>query len=172
MNRAERRAGKSKRSKPPVTRTVWQKVDTIRHAMQGAAITPASDRDKLAMRELAAIDAFTRGQAGLQEWQDLAALNNVTQTLATMDVGRDAMPDCHKAEAALVEAAQRFERTGKMGLSGPGIQAVREVIEWHDAQRQAIPRSKYEQALRLTVARVKSGHATVDVNEVLRADKR
>lgn len=171
MNRAERRAGKTKRSKPRVTRTVWQKVDTILHAMQGAAITPASVRDKLAMRELTAIDAFVRGQAGIQEWQDLAALNNITQTLATMGIGREAMPDCHKAEAALVEAAQRFERTGKMGLSGPGIQAIRDVIEWHDAQRQAIPRSKYEQALRLTVARVKSGHATVDVNELINATR-
>ena len=169
MNRAERRAGKSKRSSPPVTRTVWKKVDTIRHAIEGASITPPAQRDKLAMRELAAIDAFVRGRAGLQEWQDLAALNNITQTLATMDIGRDAMPDCHKAEVALVEAAQRFERTGKMGLSGLGIRAVREVCAWHDAQRQVIPRSKYEQALRLTVARVKSGHATVDVNEVINA---
>lgn len=52
--------------------------------------------------------------------------------------------------------------------SGPGIQALRSVIEWHDLQRSAIPRSQYEEAIRLTAARIKSGHATIDLGKTLK----
>jgi hypothetical protein len=170
MNRVERRAlerASKGHSKPPRTRTVWKKVDPIKHAMEGAAITPQKLLDQLALKEYEALDMFTRGQATLQEWSDLANVNNITQTLATMYVGIEALPDCHKAEEALKEAAARFQRTGKMGLTGPGIQAIREVLKYHDAQRSAIARSKYERAIQLTAARIKSGYATIDLAKTL-----
>jgi hypothetical protein len=84
-----------------------------------------------------------------------------------MGIGPEAMPDCHLAEAALVDAAARYQRTGRMGLTGPGIQALRDVIGWHQAQRSNIARSQYEEAIRLTAARIKSGHATVDLAKTL-----
>lgn len=59
-----------------------------------------------------------------------------------MNIGREALPDCHKAEESLIEAAQRFENTQRMGLSGPGLYALRHVIERHDLQRSSIARSK------------------------------
>ena len=173
MNREERRAAhRAQRghTKPPTTRKVWPtNIDTIQYAIDGAAISGRDKLDKLLMRELTAIDAFTRGHATMQEWQDLVAVNNVAQTLAGMGVGPEALADCQAAEDGLIEAAARFERTGKMGLSGPAIQALRSVVEWHDAQRSAIPRSQYEEALRLTTARVKNGHATIDIDKLLRA---
>lgn len=148
-------------------RKVWALVNPIQHAMDGAAITPRKQLDQLLARELASLDAFAKGKARMAEWSDMANVNNITQTLAGMHIGREALPDCHKAEAALIEAAERFQRTGRMGLSGPGIQALRDVIEWHDLQRSNIPRSKYEEAIRLTAARIKSGHATVDLEKTL-----
>jgi|GEM_PF-3833829 len=60
---------------------------------------------------------------------------------------------------------------GRMGLSGPGLQALREVIGWHDAQRSSIARSRYEQAIRLTEARTRSGHATIDLDKILSNQK-
>lgn len=148
-------------------RKVWALVNTIQHAIDGASITPRKQLDQLLARELASLDAFAKGKARMSEWSDMANVNNITQTLAGMHVGREALPDCHKAEAALIEAAERFQRTGRMGLSGPGIQALRDVIEWHDLQRSNIPRSKYEEAIRLTAARIKSGYATVDLEKTL-----
>jgi hypothetical protein len=149
-------------------RKVWALVNPIEHAINGAGITSRKDLDSLLVRELASLDAFTRGKATMQEWSDLVNVNNITQTLAGMGVGREAMPDCHAAEAALIEAAGRFNDSKRMGLSGPGIQALRSVIEWHDLQRSAIPRSQYEEAIRLTGARIKSGHATIDLGKILK----
>jgi hypothetical protein len=170
MNRTERRQqARANRghSKPPKVRKVWERIDTIKHAIDGAAITAPNHLDELHMRELAALAAFSHGVASLRDWDDLATLNNITQTLAGMGVGREAMPDAHAAEAALIDAAERFQRTGRMGLTGPGMQALREVIEWHHLQRTSIARSQYEQAIRLTAARIKSGHATIDLSKTL-----
>jgi hypothetical protein len=171
MNRLQRRAYEKAtrgRSKPIVARKVWPtNIDTIQYAIEGASISGRDKLDKLLMRELSAIDSFTRGNATMQEWQDLVAINNVALTLCGMGVGPEAVTDCQAAEHGLIEAAARFERTGRMGLSGPAIKALRSVIEWHEAQRSAIPRSQYEEAIRLTSARIKSGHATIDLAKTL-----
>jgi hypothetical protein len=173
MNREERRQIKRAQrghSKPLVSRRVWStSIDPIQHAIDGAAITPRQALDTLLVRELASLDAFTKGKATMREWSDLVNVNNLTQTLAGMGVGHEAMPDAHKAEEGLIDAARRFQETKRMGLSGPAIQALRDVIEWHDLQRSSIPRSQYEEAIRLTAARIKSGHATIDLAKTLAA---
>lgn len=148
-------------------RKVWAKVNPIEHAMQGAAITSRQDMDKLLLRETAALDAIVKGQGGLKEWHDLCAVNNLAQTLAQKGVGHEVLEPARKAETALIDAATRFQRTGRMGFTGEGIQAMREIIEWHDLQRASIPRSQYEEAIRLTVARVKSGYATIDLDATI-----
>jgi len=172
MNRQERREqarSHKGRSKPQTVRKVWRTdIDPITHAIEGAAITDRRKLDTLLARELASLDAFVKGKARMAEWSDMANVNNITQTLAGMGVGREAIPDCHKAESALIEAAARFQRTGRMGLSGPGIQALRDVIEWHDLQRSNISRQQYEAAIRITGARIKSGYATVDLAETIK----
>ena len=170
MNREQRRAeqrAKRGHAKPPRVRTVWKKIDTIKHAIEGAAKMPESMMNELLLRDLAALDMFAKGAARLREWDELVSVNNIAETLASMGVGSEALPDIQRAEQALIDAAARYKRTGKMGLTGPGIQSIREVIEWHDAQRSAIPRSKYQDAIRLTQARIRSGYATIDLEEAL-----
>ena len=145
----------------------WALVNCITHAITGAAVTTRQELDVLLARELASLDIFTRGKATMSEWSDMVNVNNLTMTLAGMGVGREAMPDAHAAEEGLIDAARRFQETGRMGLTGPAIQALRDVIEWHDLQRSSIPRSQYEEAIRLTGARIKSGHATIDLEKTL-----
>lgn len=174
MNRAERRAAaKAQRghSKPPVSRKVWRTdLNTIEHAIAGAAITTEQARDQLMLRELAALDAFTRGRARMTEWSDLVNLNNIAQTMAGMGVMREeVLPACHRAEQDLIETAERYQRTRRWGLSGQAIEHMREVIRLHEAQRSSVARSVYEEAIRLTAARIKSGHATIDLAQVLGA---
>lgn len=173
MNRTERRAAaRAQRghSKPPTMRKVWRTdLNTMEHAMAGAAITSEQARDQLMLRELAALDAFVRGHARLQEWSDLVNLNNIAQTMASsLGVMRaEVLPVCHQAEAALIDTAERYQRTGRMGLTGQAIEHLRAVIRLHEEQRANAPRSVYEEAIRLTGARIKNGHATVDLAATL-----
>lgn len=155
-------------SRKKCIRKVWKKENPIQHAINGASITHPDLLNKLHMRELASLDALTQGRGRMDEWSDMVNVNNLAQTLAGMGVGREeVMPVCHAAEAVLIEAAERYQRTKRMGLSGQGIQALRDVIEYHHLQRSSIPRSQYEEAIRLTDARIKSGHATIDLEKTL-----
>lgn len=150
-------------------RRVWQKVNPIEHAIAGAFVTSRADLDKLLLREMLALNDMTRGRASLQQWHDLANVVNLCETLAHEGVGAEALQSCADAQNALIDAARRFQSTQRMGLSGPGITAMRDVIEFHDLQHSSISRSRYEQAIRLTAARVKSGYATVDLGDLVAA---
>ena len=48
-----------------------------------------------------------------------------------------------------------FKATGRMGLDGPGLQALRELYAFHDLQRQSVSRSVYERAIVKTAQKVR-----------------
>lgn len=146
-------------------RKVWAKVNPIQHAIEGASITPQRQLDRLRVRELAAIDAFTRGAASLADWRDLTNMLNLCETMARQGIGPEALPVCADAQSQLIEAAHRFERTGRMGTTGPGIQSLRTLYEYHYLQRQSISRAEFERMIRLTSARIKSRGRGVEVVE-------
>jgi hypothetical protein len=154
------------RSKPKRNRKVWALINPVEHAIRGACITPQQELDKLRLRELASLDALVHGQGGLGEWQDINAANNLCQVMAEMGIGPEALETTRDVEQALIDAAGRFERTGRMGLTGPAIKAMRDMLEYHDLQRQSVPRSQYEAAIRLVTAQIKSGH-TKKVKELI-----
>lgn len=128
----------------------------VAHAIAGACITSDAALSELLTRELSAIESMTHGRGGMQEWHDLYAAIQLCETAAHMGIGQEALPSCKAALAALVDAARRHESTGQMGLSGAGITALRDVIEYHDLQRRSIPRSRYEEVIRKTAIRIKS----------------
>ena len=138
------------------TRKMWKLINPITHAILGAGITQAHLLDKLRLRELAALEAMSKGNGTRVEWQELADMLNVCEVMALEGIGPEALPHCKVAQDALVEAARRFETTRKMGLTGPGIQAIREVYEYHDLQRSSVPRSVYEQMIVKTRHRLTS----------------
>ena len=135
----------------------WALVDPLAHAMEGAAITPRHLLDKLVLAELAALDDFTRGRATVASWHAITGANNLCEVMARGDVGPEALEVCIQVEEAMIDAYDRFKRTGKMGLSGPGIQHVREMLEYHDLQRASISRAEYEKFIERTKNVIASG---------------
>jgi hypothetical protein len=149
-------------------RKIWEKVNPLIHAIQGASITPRDSLDKLLARELSSLDAISKGQGGLDEWNDLVTANNLAEQLALMGVGKpEVLPVTLTCQQHLIEVAERYQRTGKMGLTGPALVALREMIEFHDLQRSSIARSVYEEAIRKVTAKIKSNHVTVNLWETL-----
>lgn len=142
--------------KKKTKRQHWKLIDPLRHALLGAAITESRVLDKLRIRELAAIEAMSKGNGTTVEWQELADMMNICEVMGSSGIGAEALPHCQQAQEALTEAARRFEKTGRMGLSGLGLQALREVYEYHDLQRSSVPRSVYEQMIVKTRNRVRS----------------
>jgi hypothetical protein len=74
------------------------------------------------------------------------------------------MPVCQKAQDALPQASERYQHTRKMGLSGEGIQAVRDLIQYADLQQSSIPRSDFEKYIQKTKDYIRSnGNLVVEI---------
>jgi hypothetical protein len=135
-------------------RKFWKLIDPIRHAILGAGITQNHLLDKLRLTELASIDAMTKGLGTLQDWQELTDMMNISEVMALDGVGPEVLPHCQQAQNALEQAALRYQSTMRMGLSGTGINALRDVFEYHDLQRRSISRSEYEKYIIKTQQRI------------------
>ena len=136
-------------------------VNPIAHAIAGACITDEQSLDKLRLGELAAIDAMARGGATIEDWRLLADMVNICETIADHGVGPEALPHCTAMQEDLILAAQRYEKTGRMGLTGVGLKAAKEVFAYHDAQRINITRADYERFIEKTRNRIRSNHHKV-----------
>jgi len=137
-----------------VKRKIWKLIDPIRHAILGAGITQEHLLDKLRLTELAALDAMTKGMGTIQDWQELTDMMNISEVMALEGIGPEVLPYCARAQHALEQAALRYQKTMRMGLTGDGITALRDVFEYHDLQRRSIPRSQYEKMIIKTRQRI------------------
>jgi hypothetical protein len=143
-------------------RKVWALIDPTQHAIIGASITQRSKLDQLRMLEYSALDAITKGQGTIHDWRTLVDVLNLSETMARNGIGKDeVLPVCEKAQKALHEAAMRFQSTKRMGLSGEGIQAVRELIQYADLQQSSISRSEFERYIQKTKNYIKSNNDLV-----------
>ena len=120
-------------------RKVWQLLNPLAHVLEGIQVTPNDKLDQLMMRELSALEAMAKGRATLQEWQDLTAVLNVCESMA-----------------------RRYEKTKLMGMTATGLQAAREVIEYHDLQRRSITRGEYEAQIQRALRRIRSSAREVE----------
>ena len=137
-------------------RKVYPLLNSLAHGLAGAAVSDKQSLDKLRLCELSAIDAMTKGMGTTEDWRWLADVINIAETMGKSGIGPEVLPYCHDAQAALLESAKRYQTTKKMGLSGVGIKAIKDVWEFHDLQRTSIPRSEYEKMIRKTANYIKS----------------
>jgi len=143
-------------------RKVWALIDPIQHGIIGAAITQRDKLDKLRMLEYSALDAITKGQGTIHDWRTLVDVLNLSETMARNGIGKDeVLPVCEKAQKALHEAAIRFQSTKRMGLSGEGIQSIRDLIQYADLQQSSISRSEFERYIQKTKNYIKSNNDLV-----------
>ena len=146
-------------------RKVWStSINPIAHAIAGASIADDQSLNKLRLCELAAIDAMTKGMGTPHDWRWIADVLNIAETMAKHGIGPEVLDACKDAQNALLEAKERYDKTGKMGLSGVGIKAVKDLWEYHDLQRTSVARSVYEQMIQKTMNNIMSrGKDVVEV---------
>lgn len=115
-------------------------------------------------RFLSALSDMAEGEhPGVDEWRDLSDAINTIETLAMHQhklVPGEVMPTVQAAIDAMIEASRRFKAGQHMRLSGPGLQALRDVL------------AIYEQCLEGLTARemaMAQAETQCRVNAVLRA---
>ena len=138
-------------------RKIWSTtINPITHAIAGARITDESLLDKLRMRELSAFDAMVKGWGTVDDWRLLVDMMNIAEMMGKSGIGPEVLPYCEEGCQAMTEAARRYQHTMKMGLSGVGINALREICAYHDAQRTSVSRSVYETMITKTANYLRS----------------
>lgn len=142
-------------------RKVYQLVNPISYAIDGASITPDDILDKLRQRELTSIEAFRMGKADLADWQMINDMANLCEVMAKSGIGPEALEAAERTHEYLLEAYHRYNKTKRMGTSGLGLVAFRDCYEYHDLQRQSVSRSVYEEMLRKTMNQIRSKSANV-----------
>lgn len=143
-------------SKKQCKRRIWRLVDPISHAIEGSKPPHGDKLDQLRTHELTAIDDFVYGRATINTWAKLTGLCNLAERMATQGVGIEVLEVAEETEKHLIEAAKRYETTGRMGMTARGLQCLRDLYEYHDLQRTSVTLSEYEKHIRETVNRVKS----------------
>jgi hypothetical protein len=145
-------------------RKVYPLLNSLAHGIAGAAVSDKQSLDKLRLCELSAIDAMTKGMGTTEDWRWLADICNLAETMGKHGIGPEVLPYCQEVQKALLEAAERYQKTGKMGLSGTGISKIKELWEYHDLQRTSVARSEYEKMIRKTSNYIKShGRDVVEI---------
>lgn len=138
-------------------RKVWSTdINPIAHAIAGACITDTGSLNELRLNELKSLEAMKNGTAGVQEWQILADMMNISETMGRNGIGPEVLEHCEIANEALHRAAKRYEATKKMGLSGEGLRALGDILAYHDLQRTSVSRAKYQQMIEKTTNYLKS----------------
>ena len=144
-------------------RKIYKLVDPVAHAIAGACITTDDCLDTLKANEKAAVETMRTGNATVYTWQELVDMNNICQVMARNGIGPEALVNCMMAEIELKHAAKRFEATGRMLLTGTGLRAINEVLEWHHLQRTSVSRSEYERMIDKTRNKIRSRSKDVTV---------
>jgi hypothetical protein len=142
-------------------RKIWAKVNPIEYAIAGAAITPENLLDKARMMELSAIESMTKGHGTIADWRSLVDMMNIAETMATNGIGVEVLEVCQIVQKEMQNAAHRYEKTRKMGLTGIGIKNIKELYQLHDLQRTSISRSEYERMLQKTSDYIRSNNHRV-----------
>jgi len=138
-------------------RKIWSTtINPIIHAISGARVTEDRLLDKLRMRELSAFDSMVKGWGTVEDWRVLVDMMNIAEMMGKSGIGPEVLPYCEDGCQAMTEAARRYQKSMKMGLSGVGINALREICAYHDLQRTSVSRSVYETMITKTANYLRS----------------
>ena len=128
-------------------RKVWGLINPITMAIQGAGVSCGPEVGRLRLGELSALESFRTGMGVESDWQLMSVMNSIAALIAYERKQEEPLAVARKTQFALDSIEQRYGRTGKWGVSGEEYLLLKEMYEWHDAQRTSMARSAYEDAI-------------------------
>ena len=146
-------------SRKQCRRKVWGLGDAVSVAIQGARVI--DDRRLAALREVerTALEAFQFGRAEWKHWGAITGVVQAARVLVEFGVGPEVLPAIEQVERFLEAAQARHEATGRLGATGPDLQAVRDLYEYHDLQRTSIDLATYQRAVEKAINRARHAKA-------------
>lgn len=150
MSRAMRRAmpKAEKIAKQPVRRVDRNGALSLIAKRQADKMPLTEERQKnVVIAYHNAINAMTNGYADKVHFDTLAYALNIGGVLAANGIGEEYAELIPPAKAALNRCRDRWEKTGKFGLDGEGLQAIKDVADLHRAQMEVTTLAELEAAV-------------------------
>lgn len=140
-------------------RKVWGVGDAVSVAIAGARVIDDKRLADLRAVERAALEAFQFGHAEWKHWGAITGVAQAARVLVEFGVGPEVLPAIDAVERFLEAAQARHEATGRLGATGPDLQAVRDLYEYHDLQRTSIDLATYQRAVEKAINRARNATA-------------
>lgn len=109
--------------------------------------------------------ALLKGEANKRDFDNLHAAINIVESLLVICKGKDVDGTVPRATCAILEIGSRY-RKGQKALKAPEIQAMRDLISFHDELVVLVTVRQFEDALAYAKKRIRAGKAITPKEQV------
>ncbi len=134
MNRAQRRAEERAIARVIANPAKRRTLERLVAADMAARPIAAEAQSEIATFMRMAFDAMCRGDAKLVDLGNIGIAIALTRALAELGYGTEAMEYLEAAESAFIGVQHRFDRLGRIGMTGGEREALSLLIDLHDQQ--------------------------------------
>lgn len=127
------------------------------YAALGATVLTEREHQALSLGLLSSLDSIARGEhPGRAEWDDMADVVNVLDTLRVQGVIDLDAGDVERVEASMAEAAERHNAGRGLRMDGPGLSLLRELVVAWLAMAKTMTRAQLQDARTDTDRRIRA----------------
>lgn len=119
---------------------------------------PSENQVNVVIAYHTSIDAMTGGTATTTHFDTLVYAMDIGVILAEHGIGTEYAEMIQPAMNGLIRAKERYLKTGKFGLDGDALAALKAVAGLHEAQLQVATRGQLEAAINEMHARIARGN--------------
>lgn len=119
----------------------------------------AEKAEVVSLTNYTSLDALCKGKGTNQDCLALIHAVNLAEALVLLNIGAEYKDDLRKGSDAVQALAERGIKTGKWLLRGEEMQAIRTMLEIHEAQLDVTSVIDIEKANQLVQREIKAGRA-------------
>ena len=141
-------------------RRVYKALDLesmLKLAASQAALIPPKELQELRDMELGHMNALRSGAGTMRDLVEVESMADISIEMASRDIGPEALVSAKLLKLEIGAAKAMLEQDGRCVLSGVGLRAMQDTHEYHDLQRQSIPRKTYEDCIFKVMNRERTG---------------
>ena len=129
----------------------------LKLASSQAALIPPKELQELREMELGHMNALRSGAGTMKDLVEVESMADISIEMANRGIGPEALVPAKLLRLEIDAAKVMLEQKGRCVLSGVGLRAMQDTHEYHDLQRQSIPRKTYEDCIFKVMNRERTG---------------
>lgn len=141
-------------------RRVYKRLDLesmLKLASIKAALILPKELQELRDMELGHMNAIRSGAGAMRDLVEVESMADISIEMASRGIGTEVLVSAKLLKLEIGAAKVMLEQKGRCVLSGAGLRAMQDTHEYHNLQRQSIPRKTYEDCIFKVMNRERTG---------------